>query len=221
MDTLLDARRSLPSSPDEAAPRHAAMTELPSARTAKTKFSTLVDVSTTTRPIRAPRGPVISPFDGAPQVNVPTRSLQRLHRLQTASRHVQRDLLTVLAWGSVAAALGLWVADGGLQAVTSGAKVLLAAGIVTGLVATDLMVIMLILAARIPYVDSAIGHDRAIALHNKLGKWVLFGLLFHALFLVFGYAGQDSISVLYTSDAADEEDSVDLGGRRIIKKKKK
>src|SRR5664279_757855 len=28
------------------------------------------------------------------------------------------------------------------------------------------------------------------------------------------------ICLLYTSDAADEEDSVDLGGRRIIKKKK-
>eukprot|EP00658_Telonema_sp_P-2_P012366 TRINITY_DN14711_c0_g1_i2.p1 TRINITY_DN14711_c0_g1~~TRINITY_DN14711_c0_g1_i2.p1 ORF type:complete len:123 (-),score=14.45 TRINITY_DN14711_c0_g1_i2:32-400(-) len=27
--------------------------------------------------------------------------------------------------------------------------------------------------------------------------------------------------LLYTSDAADEEDSVDLGGRRVIKKKKK
>ena len=27
--------------------------------------------------------------------------------------------------------------------------------------------------------------------------------------------------LLYTSDAADEEDSVDLGGRRINKKKKK
>src|SRR5665648_1124816 len=26
--------------------------------------------------------------------------------------------------------------------------------------------------------------------------------------------------LLYTSDAADEEDSVDLGGRRVIKKKK-
>src|SRR5664280_3835770 len=34
-------------------------------------------------------------------------------------------------------------------------------------------------------------------------------------------AGQASICLLYTSDAADEEDSVDLGGRRIIKKKKK
>ncbi|GAB5803500.1 hypothetical protein JMUB7513_28000 [Staphylococcus aureus] len=29
--------------------------------------------------------------------------------------------------------------------------------------------------------------------------------------------GEDCL--LYTSDAADEEDSVDLGGRRIIKKK--
>eukprot|EP00658_Telonema_sp_P-2_P041347 TRINITY_DN2956_c0_g1_i3.p1 TRINITY_DN2956_c0_g1~~TRINITY_DN2956_c0_g1_i3.p1 ORF type:complete len:108 (+),score=14.04 TRINITY_DN2956_c0_g1_i3:49-372(+) len=33
--------------------------------------------------------------------------------------------------------------------------------------------------------------------------------------------GPHSITcLLYTSDAADEEDSVDLGGRRIIKKKK-
>ena len=33
---------------------------------------------------------------------------------------------------------------------------------------------------------------------------------------VFGLSGR---CLLYTSDAADEEDSVDLGGRRIIKKK--
>ena len=31
----------------------------------------------------------------------------------------------------------------------------------------------------------------------------------------------DDICLLYTSDAADERSSVDLGGRRIIKKKKK
>src|SRR5665648_155760 len=31
---------------------------------------------------------------------------------------------------------------------------------------------------------------------------------------------EDEVCLLYTSDAADEEDSVDLGGRRIIKKKK-
>src|SRR5674536_409142 len=32
--------------------------------------------------------------------------------------------------------------------------------------------------------------------------------------------GRSISCLLYTSDAADEEDSVDLGGRRIIKKKK-
>ena len=31
---------------------------------------------------------------------------------------------------------------------------------------------------------------------------------------------RQNLCLLYTSDAADEEDSVDLGGRRIIKKKK-
>ena len=172
------------------------MTKLPSRRDRIAEIPSLVDVSTTTRSFSAPRGAARSPLDAAPQVSVPTRSLQRLHRLQTSARHLQRDVLTVLAWGSVAAALGLWIADGGLQTVTSGAKVLVAAGIVTGLVATDLMVVMLILAARIPYVDGAIGHDRAIALHNKLGKWVLFGLLFHAIFLICGYAAQEKIGVV-------------------------
>ena len=34
-----------------------------------------------------------------------------------------------------------------------------------------------------------------------------------------GLRGQDHICLLYTSDAADERYSVDLGGRRLIKKK--
>ena len=34
-------------------------------------------------------------------------------------------------------------------------------------------------------------------------------------------SGQVNRCLLYTSDAADERSSVDLGGRRIIKKKKK
>src|SRR5665648_376326 len=34
-----------------------------------------------------------------------------------------------------------------------------------------------------------------------------------------GPTGHPEACLLYTSDAADEEDSVDLGGRRIIKKK--
>ena len=36
-----------------------------------------------------------------------------------------------------------------------------------------------------------------------------------------GIAARSTVCLLYTSDAADERSSVDLGGRRIIKKKKK
>ena len=55
-----------------------------------------------------------------------------------------------------------------------------------------------------------------------------FGAFFHKQLSVVG--GQLSVNILwqqlttcllYTSDAADERSSVDLGGRRIIKKKKK
>eukprot|EP00658_Telonema_sp_P-2_P004614 TRINITY_DN11712_c0_g1_i6.p1 TRINITY_DN11712_c0_g1~~TRINITY_DN11712_c0_g1_i6.p1 ORF type:complete len:306 (+),score=93.65 TRINITY_DN11712_c0_g1_i6:98-1015(+) len=38
---------------------------------------------------------------------------------------------------------------------------------------------------------------------------------------LFTFTTMNHTCLLYTSDAADEEDSVDLGGRRIIKKKKK
>eukprot|EP00658_Telonema_sp_P-2_P053409 TRINITY_DN41939_c0_g1_i1.p1 TRINITY_DN41939_c0_g1~~TRINITY_DN41939_c0_g1_i1.p1 ORF type:complete len:146 (-),score=20.33 TRINITY_DN41939_c0_g1_i1:33-470(-) len=38
--------------------------------------------------------------------------------------------------------------------------------------------------------------------------------------LIYNNLANTSICLLYTSDAADEEDSVDLGGRRILKKKK-
>ena len=45
--------------------------------------------------------------------------------------------------------------------------------------------------------------------------------------MMFGYASSETANymplpcLLYTSDAADERSSVDLGGRRIIKKKKR
>ena len=41
------------------------------------------------------------------------------------------------------------------------------------------------------------------------------------LYLSVGQLEEDDTCLLYTSDAADERSSVDLGGRRIIKKKKR
>ncbi len=121
--------------------------------------------------------------------------LQRRYRLRSFGRNLRTDLLTVIAWVSVAMSIALWLADGGVAKVTSIGNALTALGVVTGLVATDLMVLMLLLAARIPFVDRALGHDQAVAVHGKLGKWVIYGLLLHGWFLLSGYAANDRLSL--------------------------
>lgn len=144
----------------------------------------------------ATNSPVMQ-FTGPPQQGtVPVAGLDRQYKLRLFGRNLRSDLLTVISWVSVAMAIALWLADGGLSRVTSLAKGLTAIGIVTGLAATDLMVLMLLLAARIPFVDRAIGHDRAVAVHSKLGKWVLIGLLLHFWFLLCGYAATERIGLV-------------------------
>ena len=61
------------------------------------------------------------------------------------------------------------------------------------------------------------GYDRinkSVPVEDFEGKWS------HWAFTKNTSTGEMSICLLYTSDAADERSSVDLGGRRIIKKKK-
>jgi predicted ferric reductase len=123
------------------------------------------------------------------------KALRRRFDVRTRSRNLRAGSLTVIAWVSVSASIALWLADGGLAKVTSVGKGMTAVGILTGLVATDLMLLMLLLAARIPYVDRAFGHDHAVALHSKLGKWVIYGLLLHGWFLLCGYAATDRLGL--------------------------
>ena len=51
-------------------------------------------------------------------------------------------------------------------------------------------------------------------------KLKIFQITFILIITSSKFFGQDNFCLLYTSDAADERSSVDLGGRRIIKKKK-
>eukprot|EP00658_Telonema_sp_P-2_P085854 TRINITY_DN9881_c0_g1_i1.p1 TRINITY_DN9881_c0_g1~~TRINITY_DN9881_c0_g1_i1.p1 ORF type:complete len:572 (+),score=78.89 TRINITY_DN9881_c0_g1_i1:90-1805(+) len=87
-------------------------------------------------------------------------------------------------------------------------------------------------AMRLGALDSTFVHeynhvDRGL---SSGGIWSVFtrGLFPSTLLSILSSLGETATSsddlqacLLYTSDAADEEDSVDLGGRRIIKKKKK
>lgn len=116
---------------------------------------------------------------------------------QYRKRLFKADLLTVIAWASVAGAVALWLADGGVAGFSSVAGAFTAMGIVAGLAGMDLVLLMLLLAAGLPVIDGAVGHDRALEFHRKLGKPSLYLLLAHGVLIALGYGlaeGLDPIS---------------------------
>ncbi|WP_413248884.1 ferric reductase-like transmembrane domain-containing protein [Sinomonas flava] len=108
-------------------------------------------------------------------------------------RLLSADALTVAAWGSAAAAVALYLAEGAAGQFGSIASALTAVGVVAGLIGTDLVLVMLLLAARLPWIDRAIGHDKAMAVHGKLGKPALYLLLAHMGFLLLGYGAAEGL----------------------------
>lgn len=82
--------------------------------------------------------------------------------------------MVAAVWASVALAVALWLASGGIGLVSDPASAITALGIVTGLVGTNLILVILILAARIPPIDRVVGQDKAMAFHRQLGKPALY-----------------------------------------------
>ncbi|WP_416395311.1 MULTISPECIES: ferric reductase-like transmembrane domain-containing protein [unclassified Curtobacterium] len=111
----------------------------------------------------------------------------RRRRRAGRRRGALTDLLGILAWVSAAVAVLLWLVSPGSHTVVGIGGWLTDAGIVAGLVATDLVLVMLVLAARVPLIDRTFGQDHAIAVHRSLGKPVLYLLLAHGALLTLGY----------------------------------
>ncbi|WP_435850044.1 ferredoxin reductase family protein [Streptomyces massasporeus] len=70
---------------------------------------------------------------------------------------------------------------------------LIVLGRLTGLYAALLMAFQLLLVARLPWFDRRIGMDRLTSFHRWTGFSVLWLLLSHAVFIVFGYARSSSL----------------------------
>jgi predicted ferric reductase len=119
-----------------------------------------------------------------------TASIARTYRWRLR----RGDALEALVYFSVAIVLALFLADGGATYFTKITDLATGLGIVAGLVGTDLLLIMLLLAARIPLVDRTFGHDKVMALHGKLGKPVLYLILAHMALLLIGYGISEGLN---------------------------
>jgi predicted ferric reductase len=130
----------------------------------------------------------------APQRKATPRGPAPDRRRQYKRRARISDALVTALWSSGAVAAALFLAMGGAAKFTTIADTVTSIGIVAGLVGTDFILVMLVLAARVPVIDRTVGHDRAIAVHRSLGKPALYLLLAHGGLLLVGYGLSSGIN---------------------------
>ncbi|MEY4294299.1 MAG: hypothetical protein RIR29_949 [Actinomycetota bacterium] len=99
-----------------------------------------------------------------------------------------QDFIELLAWASVVAVVAMFLINGGLKEINSLAAGLTALDRLTALVATNLLLIDILLVSRIPWLDHYYGHDRVTAAHKKLGKPILYLVLAHFVASVWQYS---------------------------------
>ncbi|MFJ6536142.1 ferric reductase-like transmembrane domain-containing protein [Paenarthrobacter sp. NPDC091711] len=133
-----------------------------------------------------------------PARQTPPTGVERF-RPQARRRLARADFLGALGWLSGVVAVALWLADGGGRGFASFAGTMTALGIVAGLIGMNLVLLMLLLAARIPFIDNTIGHDRALEIHKTLGKPALYLLLAHGLFIAIGYGAAEGLDPISES----------------------
>ena len=123
------------------------------------------------------------------------RRERNLRRVRYLPRVRLADMLEAVVWLTVAVVIALFLADSGLADFTNAASAFTGMGIIAGLVGTDLILIQLLLAARLPVIDRVFGHDQALATHQKMGKPIFYLITAHVLLLWIGYALTTHVNV--------------------------
>ena len=131
-----------------------------------------------------------------PSLSAEPTATQRPTRLVPWVGPARGTGLMVAGWATMVMSVALFLADGGVARFSTIGGGLVAVGILAGLTATNALLLMLLLAARVPFIDRSLGQPQATSLHSKLGDWVVYGLGLHAIFLILGYSLMDNFSVI-------------------------
>ena len=105
----------------------------------------------------------------------------RLADRRARARFGWADVIGPIAIGTLVFATFLWVKDEGLASLTTVDSALGSLGSLTGLLASDLMLIQVVMLARIPWVERAWGHDLLARRHKWAGYASFWLMIVHLL----------------------------------------
>ncbi|WP_374969857.1 ferric reductase-like transmembrane domain-containing protein [Terrabacter sp. BE26] len=107
-----------------------------------------------------------------------------------------RDASAVFAWGVILFVVALWVAGGGLTAFGSLGEGVTNIGRLTGLVASVLMLLQVLLMARIPMVEQAWGQDELARVHRLVGFTSFNLMVAHIVLITVGYSAGTDLGII-------------------------
>jgi predicted ferric reductase len=117
--------------------------------------------------------------------------------LRTATPRWWADLAGLCAGISLLIVTALWMSNGGLQQLAGGgADAVSAVGRWTGLIASDLLLLQVLLMARVPLAERAFGQDRLARWHRWTGFTSFHLMLAHIALITIGYAMADHANVV-------------------------
>jgi len=99
-----------------------------------------------------------------------------------------RQACTAGLWAALLLVTYWWVADGGITALAGWATGLTALGQLTGLLASVLLLVQVVLMARVPALERVFGQDRLAILHRTVGFTSFTAMLAHIGLITWGYA---------------------------------
>ena len=102
--------------------------------------------------------------------------------------------LAGLGFGAVLAAVILGESRGSLAAPGG---LLSAAGRLAAFAGTYLMLVMVVLIARLPWLESSVGQDRLVRWHRQLAPWAIGLITAHVVLITLGYAQAASTGALH------------------------
>src|SRR3954468_23506783 len=103
---------------------------------------------------------------GAPSASHPTAVTPRFRARFDAA--VRLGAL-VTSWLGLLLVTYWWTTGGGIQDLGSWTDGLMSTGRLTGLLASDLLLLQVVLMARVPLLERAFGQDRLAAIHRLVG----------------------------------------------------
>jgi predicted ferric reductase len=119
----------------------------------------------------------------------------KLSRLES-----RKELVQAGGFFFLVSVVAMFLIDGGLENIVDLPSALDAVSRITSLLGTAILLIMLLLTARIPWIDAQFGQDRATHTHKRLGKPAFYLILGHFAASLLSYAltdGRDLASELW------------------------